>query len=156
MHQLKTGNGDCPGAHTEKVSLAKVPPSESSGRKEGEIWQYRGRLGPMSWCPGGFCLQEGHWEFPPTSAKPLSPQTCWDKLLASSALGRGMSWECRGLTGHTGLAPKHGTTTLERCPTGCPASCQGQELPPLPGTKLKVPVEEVTLWDLPGLPLQSA
>lgn len=126
------------------------------GRKEGEIWQYQGRLAP---CPGvqvGSAFQEGCWEFPPTSAKPLSPQSCWDKLPASSALGRGMSWECRGLTEHTGLAPKHGSTTLECCPTGCPASSQGQGLRPLPGTKLKAPVEEVTLWDLPGFPLQSA
>lgn len=156
MHQLKTGNGDCPGAHTEKVPLAKVPPSESSGKEGRRDLAVPRQTCPMSWCPGGFCLQEGHWEFPPTSAKPLSPQSCWDKLPASSALGRGMSWECRGLTGHTGLAPKHGSTTLECCPTGCPASSQGQGLRPLPGTKLKAPVEEVTLWDLPGLPLQSA
>lgn len=47
-------------------------------------------------------------------------------------------------------------TTLEWCPTHYPASCQGQGLPPLPRTKLKVPVEEGTLWNLPGLPSQSA
>lgn len=107
---------------------------------------------PMSWCPAGFCHQEGRREFPLTSAK---PQNCWDKLPASSALGRGVSWEFWGLAGCTGLAPKHGSTTLECCPTCCPASCQGQGLPSLSRPKMKSPVEGVTL-PLPQPLLQSA
>lgn len=128
------GNGDCPGSRY----------SEGASSQFASKWELRvgGKRAPaapkqtcpMSWCPAVFCHQEGHQEFPPTSAKPLSPQNFCDTLPASSALGRGMSWEFWGLTGHTGLAPKHESTTLECCATHCPASCQGQGLPSLPWT----------------------